>query len=115
MRILENSMVDRLEHLRQLLEGYQAQLEGMERALLLAENLDKVRIQQNIEAKRSEMLPFEAEYQRLVAGSAGSETIAPDGLDPQERGGTQGGMTQINRDNAKGTQVIVNGGTVYIS
>ena len=99
-------MAGRLEHLRQLLDRYQEQLEGMEQALLLAENLDKVRIQHNIQAKRSEMLPFEAEYRQLV----GAETIAPESLDPQE----QGAMTQINRDNAKGTQVIVNGGIAYI-
>lgn len=60
---------DRLEYLRKVLDDYQEQLEGNEKALVLVDLSDKVRIQQRIRAIRSEMRPYEVEYRQLIAGT----------------------------------------------
>ena len=42
-------MAGRLEHLRQLLDGYQEQIQGMEDARMMASAMDKARINLNAE------------------------------------------------------------------
>ena len=68
-------MAGRLEHLRQLLEGYQEQIQGMEDARMMASAMDKARINLNIRATRKEMRPVEQEYWELLAQLATQEPI----------------------------------------
>jgi len=68
-------MAGRLEHLRQLLDGYQEQIQGMDEALKLAEPLTIPRIKQNIRFIRKQMRPYEEEYWQLLAQTAQTEPI----------------------------------------
>lgn len=60
----------RLQHLTELLAGYQEQIQGMEEALELAEPLGIPRIKRNIGFIRKQMRPFEEEYWQLLAKEA---------------------------------------------
>ena len=68
-------MAGRLEHLRQLLDGYQEQIQGMEDARMMASAMDKARINLNIRAMRKEMRPVEQEYWDLLSKAAQTEPI----------------------------------------
>ena len=68
-------MAGRLEHLRQLLDGYQEQIQGMEDARMMASAMDKARININIRATRKEMRPVEQEYWDLLSKAAQTEPI----------------------------------------
>ena len=68
-------MAGRLEHLQQLLDGYQEQIQGMEDARMMASAMDKARINLNIRAMRKEMRPVEQEYWDLLSKAVQTEPI----------------------------------------
>jgi hypothetical protein len=64
---LKDLASSRLEHLKNLIDRYQAQIQGMEEAALLAMPMNKPLIQQNIQFLQKEMRVYEKEYYELIA------------------------------------------------
>jgi hypothetical protein len=74
--------MERLEQLEGLLERYQAQIDGLEDAIALAEAADRTRLKQRLADLREEMCPYEQEYERLKA-SGNSPAPQPEPTPPQ--------------------------------
>jgi hypothetical protein len=61
--------VDRFQHLQNLLDRYQAQIQGLENAIVLAAAADRTRLKQQLQDLKAELRHYEAEYERLSPGN----------------------------------------------
>jgi uncharacterized protein YicC (UPF0701 family) len=74
---------DRTKHLKTELDGYEEQIQGMEKALRLASALEKGRIKQNIQFIREEMQPVAEEYYwRLIAQASRTSPVPEADAEP---------------------------------
>jgi hypothetical protein len=66
---------DRREHLKEVLDLYQEQIQGLEQDLPSASSREKVPLQQNIRRIKEEMRPYEEEYWGLIAEEAKASAL----------------------------------------
>lgn len=56
----------RLQHLEKIINGYEEQIQGLERAILQADPGDKVRYRQRMDDVKAELYPYKEEYKKLM-------------------------------------------------
>ena len=91
--------MDRLQHLQEVLAGYQGQIEGMEKTLLLVPMEEKVRIQQRIAELYRDLAPYEEEYKKLQSARSMSSTNPNNELNVF-------GSSQAAQINSPGTTIV---------
>ena len=74
--------MDRLAHLNEILNRYEAQVAGLEVAQSTAESADKVRLQQRIDDLRREMEPYRVEKAQLEAGGVAVDPVSQSQIFP---------------------------------